>query len=271
MFCTPDGEDERADSDLLFGTDFLRPIFMKKGTSFGQDDMEKKKQAINAAIFDLDGTIIDSEGNHYESDRLLLLRRGIAFTREAKTAYVGKDIHEMVRGVAAAYGLKEDPAELTREKSAIYREIALQSTRLYPPMNALLRGLGERGIPMAVATGSDASIGREILDALGVGHFFSLFVSSSEVTAGKPEPDIFLEAARRMGTTPEGCLVFEDTLYGLEAALWAGMGCVFLPSEPHDGEDLLSRQADYFVPGGADALNTEDFFTWFDGIRSLRQ
>lgn len=264
MLCTPDGEDERADSDVLFGTDFLRPIFMKKGTSFGRDDMEKKKQATGAAIFDLDGTIIDSEENHYESDRLLLLRRGIAFTREAKAAYVGKDINEMVRGVVQDYGLTEDPAALVREKSAVYRELALRSTRMYPPIKPLLEGLARRRIPMAVATGSDASIGGAILESLGILKHFSFIVSSSEVQRGKPAPDIFLEAARRLNVVPGKCIVFEDTAWGIEAALCAGMECVALPAPGDDLVAELFQRVGYLVPNGPDALDPEDFFRWFD-------
>ncbi|NCB17245.1 MAG: HAD family phosphatase, partial [Synergistales bacterium] len=75
----------------------------------GRDASDVKgPRKIRAVLFDLDGTLIDSEENHYESDRILLARRGIAFSREEKAAYVGKDICEMVRRVKANYGLSED-------------------------------------------------------------------------------------------------------------------------------------------------------------------
>ena len=224
------------------------------------------RRTLEFALFDLDGTLIDSEDNHYESDRILLSRRGISFSREDKAAYVGKDIYEMVRRIRANYGLEDDVQALVDEKNALYRKIALTSSRLYPPMQPLLEGLAERGLPMAVATGSNSTIASEILDVLGVRSFFTHIVSSSEVRRGKPEPDIFLEAARRMNRAPEASVVFEDTKYGVEAALNAGMTCVALPAPGERTDDPLFRKASYLVSGGPDALDTGDFFRWLDPL-----
>ncbi len=219
---------------------------------------------LSLALFDLDGTLIDSEENHYESDRILLGRRGISFSREDKAAYVGKDIFEMVRRIRANYGLEDDVQALVDEKNALYRKIALTSSRLYPPMRTLLEGLAERKLPMAVATGSNGTIASEILEVLDVRSFFTHLVSSSEVRRGKPAPDIFLEAARRMNAAPDSAVVFEDTKYGVEAALNAGMTCVALPAPGENTDDPLFRKARYLVRGGPDALDTDDFFSWLD-------
>ena len=223
-------------------------------------------RTVRFALFDLDGTLIDSEDNHYESDRILLSRRGISFSREDKAAYVGKDIYEMVRRIRANYGLEDDVQALVDEKNALYRKIALASSRLYPPMRPLLEGLAERKLPLAVATGSNSAIASEILEVLGVRSFFTHIVSSSEVRRGKPAPDIFLEAARRMNGDPAAAVVFEDTKYGVEAALNDGMTCVALPAPGERTDDPLFRKASYLVPGGADALNADDFFRWIDPL-----
>jgi len=233
----------------------------------GRDASDVKgRRKIHAVLFDLDGTLIDSEENHFESDRILLARRGITFSREEKAAYVGKDIHEMIRRVKANYGLSEDEQALVDEKNALYRNIALKSSRLYPVMRDVLNELAFRKVPMAVATGSNASIAREILESLGVSKYFAHIVSSSEVRHGKPAPDIFLEAARRMGISPANALVFEDTLYGVEAALSAGMACVaLLPTGSSTNEPLL-KNIGYLVVGGPDALDTEDLFRWMSRL-----
>ena len=223
---------------------------------------------VEAIIFDLDGTLIDSEANHLESDKILLARRGIDFSKKEKASFVGKDIREFVAAVVEKYGLSEDVSTVLEEKNAIYREIALRKSRLYPPMRDILEGFKQRKLPMAVATGSNPSIGAEVLEGFGARAFFSLFISSAEVERGKPAPDIFLETARRLGADPSHVLVFEDTVFGVRAALEAGMRCVALPASGKAKEEPLFRTAAYFVEGGPDALNPGLFFQWFDHLGS---
>ena len=226
-------------------------------------------EAVRAVIFDLDGTLIDSEENHYESDRVLLARRGVSFSREDKRVFVGRDISEMVRRIRANYNLDCDVQSLIDEKNAIYRSLALTNSRLYPPMKAVLEGLQARELPMAVATGSNSDIADEILRSIGIRDCFSMIVSSSEVKRGKPEPDIFLETARRMGVAPAAALVFEDTRFGVEAALRAGMTCVALPAPGDSAEDRVFQQADCLIKGGPDELDPQAFFWWFDTLTKL--
>ena len=236
----------------------------------GETEIRREKpELVKAVIFDLDGTLIDSEENHYESDRVLLARRGVSFSREDKKAFVGKDISEMVRRIKANYGLASDAQSLMDEKNAIYRSLALKSSRLYPPMKVVLEEFRKRALPMAIATGSNASIADEILASLGVRGFFTMIVSSSEVKKGKPEPDIFLETARRMAIEPTEAIVFEDTRFGVEAALRAGMTCVALPAPDDDAGHKLFQQADCLIKGGPDELDPQSFFWWFDTLAKL--
>ncbi len=223
------------------------------------------RRTLEFALFDLDGTLIDSEDNHYESDRILLSRRGISFSREDKAAYVGKDIYEMVRRIRANYGLEDDVQALVDEKNALYRKIALTSSRLYPPMQPLLEGLAERGLPMAVATGSNSAIASEILDVLASAPF-SPISSPRRKSAGESPHRTSFSRPRRMNRAPEASVVFEDTKYGVEAALNAGMTCVALPAPGERTDDPLFRKASYLVSGGPDALDTGDFFRWLDPL-----
>ncbi|MFA7621729.1 MAG: HAD family phosphatase [Aminobacteriaceae bacterium] len=228
-----------------------------------------KPEAIKAIIFDLDGTLIDSEENHYESDRILLARRGVSFSREDKRAFIGKDISEMVRRIKANYGLESDVQSLIDEKNAIYRSLALKSTRIYPPMRAVLEGFSERRLPMAIATGSNSAIATDILKSLDIWDYFTMILSSSEVKRGKPEPDIFIETARRMGVEPSAIMVFEDTRFGVEAAVRAGMSCVAMPAPSDNSDDRLFDQADCLIKGGPDELDPQSFFWWFDTLTKL--
>lgn len=227
---------------------------------------EEEALSLRLAIFDLDGTLIDSEENHYESDRILLARRGITFSREDKAAFVGKDIVEMTRRIKANYDLEDDVMALVDEKNALYRKIALSSSRMYPPMKPLLEALVERGLPMVVATGSNSFIASEILEGFAAGHYFTHIISSSEVRRGKPAPDIFLEAARRMNVRPEETVVFEDTKYGVEAALEAGMHCAALPGPGDDPQAPVYQRAGFVVPGGPDMLDPVELLHWMDNL-----
>lgn len=236
----------------------------------GKNRVQRSKpEAIRGIIFDLDGTLIDSEENHYESDRIMLARRGVSFSREDKRAFIGKDISEIVRRIKANYGLESDVQSLIDEKNAIYRSLALKSTRLYPPMRAVLEGFSERKLPMAIATGSNSTIATDILKSLDIWDYFTITLSSSEVNRGKPEPDIFLETARRMGIEPSAIMVFEDTRFGVEAAVRAGMSCVALPAPSDNADDSFFDEADCLIKGGPDELDPQSFFWWFDTLTKL--
>ena len=97
---------------------------------------------------------------------------------------------------------------------------------------AVARDAHARGFPLAVASGGFRRVVEEILVALGIRDWFGAVVGGDEVPHGKPAPDTYLEAARRLGVDPARCLVFEDTRIGLDAAAAAGMAAVFVPSGP---------------------------------------
>jgi len=115
--------------------------------------------------------------------------------------------------------------------------------------------LKRRGLLLAVASGSSPGVIVSELEAIGLGDGpFSFALSASEVARGKPEPDVFLEAARRLGIPSESCLVVEDSRYGVVAARRAGMRCLALPAEGA-GRHSDFALADIVSPGGAAALD----------------
>lgn len=122
---------------------------------------------------------------------------------------------------------------------------------------------------MAIATGSNSAIATDILKSLDIWDYFTMILSSSEVKRGKPEPDIFIETARRMGVEPSAIMVFEDTRFGVEAAVRAGMSCVAMPAPSDNSDDRLFDQADCLIKGGPDELDPQSFFWWFDTLTKL--
>ncbi|HYG67300.1 MAG TPA: HAD family phosphatase [Anaeromyxobacteraceae bacterium] len=192
--------------------------------------IERKRQGpIDAVIFDLDATLVDSEDNYYLADVELLRRRGIPFSLEDKKKYIGGGNLDMMVDLVRRFGLSDAPEALAEEKNAIYLELALRHTPLYPPMKRFWDLVRARGLPVAVASGSSPAVLRAVLDKVGLAAEADAIVSAEDVARGKPAPDVFLEAARRLGVPAPRCAVVEDSRHGVEAARRAEMPCIAVP------------------------------------------
>ncbi len=225
------------------------------------------RRIVSAALFDLDGTLIDSEPTYYESERAFLARYGIDYDEGMAQAFIGRGAVEMFRELERLFPdgpLSSLPfEERLRRKDEAYLALAVGRVRPFPGARALAEALAGRGVPLAIASGSTPEVIRAMARQAGLGALFSAIVSASEVPRGKPEPDVFLEAARRLGVAPGRCLVVEDSRHGVAAALAAGMACVALPAPGSPSpEDFLG--ADMVVQGGAAALDPRRVLGAFD-------
>jgi HAD superfamily hydrolase (TIGR01509 family) len=212
---------------------------------------------VRAVIFDLDGTLVDSEPTYYEADRRLLARRGIAFSVEDKRRYVGGGNLSMMEDLKRRYGLAESPEALCLEKNRLYLELAPGSIRPFPEMTAFVEALGRRGLPLAVASGSSPEAIGPVLESAKLRAAFLVLVSAEEVPGGKPAPDIFLEAARRLCVEPAACLVVEDAWQGVLGARRAGMRCLAIPSLIDAPLAEPFFEADLLVEGGMGTFSAE--------------
>jgi HAD superfamily hydrolase (TIGR01509 family) len=189
-----------------------------------------------AVIFDMDGVLVDSEPLHFATTNVVLARRGAAIDREFYDRRLGLPEVEFFRDVVEHLGLREAPEELARER---IREslAALAGEALLPTDGALeclllLRADGRR---LALATSAARAQMNLIADRFGLRAVLSALVSVEEVARGKPAPDLFLEAARRLSVEPAECIVIEDAVHGVRAARAAGMAALALPGPGHDG------------------------------------
>jgi beta-phosphoglucomutase-like phosphatase (HAD superfamily) len=185
-----------------------------------------------AYIFDCDGTLVDSMPLHLLAWRAALEMHGFPpekFTLEMHHKYAGMPGAAIVRQLNASFGCDLPPDQVEVDKVKWYLDHHTNVRGIEPVVEIARAARGV--LPMAVASGSDAHIVHDSLKAIGIHEFFDTVITPVDVARGKPAPDMFLLAAKRMGVEPADCLVFEDGLLGIEAAKAAGMEYVFVPAE----------------------------------------
>ena len=186
--------------------------------------MKPEMEHVRGIIFDLDGTLADTMPSHYEAWSIILDRYGLEMSEDRFYALGGWPTEKVADLLIGEAGRDIDAAKLSIEKESLFAE----NLHLVQPVAHVTAVAREhRGnLPLAVATGATRGICEQILDHLSIRDWFDAVVSADEVERHKPNPDVFLEAARRLGVEPRHCLVYEDTNPGLEAARRAGMAHV---------------------------------------------
>ncbi|MGW4675227.1 HAD family hydrolase [Streptomyces sp. NPDC004324] len=219
-----------------------------------------------SVIFDLDGTLVDSEPNYFEAGRQTLAAHGVTgFTWADHERYVGISTRETLALWKERYGLRAPLEVLLAEKNGRYLELARAATHVYPEMRAFVGLLADAKVPMAVASGSSAAAIEAILTGTGLAPFLPTVVSADEVAHGKPAPDVFLEAAARLGAAPADCVVLEDAAPGAAAAHAAGMRCLAIPYVPAQADDPAFGTADVLVRGGQTEFTARAAYDWLAG------
>ncbi|MFJ7265060.1 HAD family hydrolase [Streptomyces sp. NPDC099050] len=222
-----------------------------------------------SVIFDLDGTLVDSEPNYYESGRRTLERHGVPdFTWEQHARYIGIGTLETLEILRDEYGITAPVEQLLAEQNAAYLELARTHTEAYPEMRAFVRRLHSEGVPMAVASGSSLEAIDAVLAGTGLDALLTTVVSAEEVAQGKPAPDVFLEAARRLGADPADCVVVEDAAPGALAARAAGMRCVAIPYVAAMADDPAFAAAGLLFPSGQAEFSAESAYSWLTAAQA---
>jgi beta-phosphoglucomutase-like phosphatase (HAD superfamily) len=177
-----------------------------------------------AFIFDLDGTLADTMPAHYVAWTTVAARHGFTFPEPRFYALGGVPTSKIAALLIAEAALPLDPVAVALEKEEVYYAGLADGdgVRAIEPVLALARRHRDEG-PLAIASGSVRRLVTRTLAALGIADWFTAVVAAEDTARHKPEPDVFLEAARRLGADPATCTVYEDTDIGLEAARRAGM------------------------------------------------
>ncbi len=175
-------------------------------------------------IWDWDGVVIDSSRQHERSWKMLADELGHPFTHEDFARGFGQINHRMLTTIL---GWTQDPNEIRAlgdRKEALYRELLRNDPlELLPGVQSLLDALRAEGIGCVVGSSTPRKNLEVAIEALGLDGYFSALTASEDVDRGKPDPEVFLKAAQKLGLPPARCIVIEDTAHGLEAGLKGGM------------------------------------------------
>lgn len=191
---------------------------------------------IEAVVFDLDGILIDSEHVWDEVRRELAEERGGRWNESASRDMMGMSSLEWSRYMRDVIGLTEEPGEISAEVVRRLEERYRRELPLIAGAEQAVERVAECW-PLALASSSNRELIDLVLESSGLGRYFEASVSSEEVARGKPAPDVFLEAAHRLGAEPTRCAALEDSENGILAAKGAGMRTIAIPNPkypPHD-------------------------------------
>jgi HAD superfamily hydrolase (TIGR01509 family) len=212
---------------------------------------------IVAVVFDLDGVIVDSEQVWDEVREAYVRETGGTYTDESARDMMGMSSPEWSRYMAEALRVPGTPEEIN---AAIVERMLARYGEAPPLLPGALEAVRRIGasVPLAIASSSNRELIDVVLRASGLAADFRATVSSEEVPRGKPWPDVYLEAARRLGVDPVRCGAVEDSHNGIRSAKAAGMRVVAVPNAHYPPDDEALELADVVVPS-IDELQVEHF------------
>jgi len=207
-----------------------------------------------AVVFDMDGVLVDSGAHHREAWIRMLGELGVAAPPGFWRQTIGRPSAEAVPLLLGEPIAPAEARRLARRKQEHYQTLAARGPRAVPGVAAFVETLHVLEIPLAVATSARRSDALELLGPLGLLERFRVIVTVEDVARGKPDPEVYLLAARGLGVPADACLVFEDAIVGVQAALRAGMRAV--------GVATAYEPADLLAAGAERVIGTFEGLTW---------
>lgn len=221
--------------------------------------MNGEKKFLRAAIFDLDGTLLDSMGLWQDVDREFFGKRGIVMPEDYSTVVAPMGFPAAAAYTKRHFGLPDDEASIMAEWNAMAMEAYALHVDAKPFAYEYLSFLAEKGIAVCAATASHTEFWEPALVRLGLLPFFSSVTEIKEVSRGKGFPDIYLRASEKLGIPPEACAVFEDIPEGVRGARAGGFYTVGVYDAHNGCEDTLSALCDRYIHSFSELI-AEDVF-----------
>lgn len=212
-----------------------------------------------AFLFDLDGTLVDSMWIWKKIDIEYLGRFGLELPDNLQASIEGMSFSETALYFKERFSIPDSLEEMKADWNRMAWEKYTQEVPLKPGVREFLTYYRARGVKMAVATSNSQELAEAVLEAHGLTDFFDTVVTGCEVAHGKPWPDIYLEAAARLGMDAGECLVFEDVVAGIQAGKSAGMKVAAVEDAYSLYQNLQKRElADYYITDYNLLLTEED-------------
>lgn len=209
------------------------------------------------AIFDLDGTVLNSMGLWKKVDELFFTSRNMPIPEGYIQAISPLGTVGAAHYTKETYGIKESIEEIIEEWQTTAKKEYAENVTLKPHAKEYILSLKEQGFSLAVATASDPEMFGDCLKKYGIDTAFDFFITVNEAGKGKGFPDIYLKAAERMGITPSECMVFEDILTALTSAKNAGFYCVAMYDESSKKDTQKIKEiSDRFIFDFEEMYNT---------------
>lgn len=194
-----------------------------------------------AVIWDVDGTLVDTAELHFQAWEATARELNRPFSRADFAATFGRRNPEIIHQLFGHHFNDQEVAELGDRKEVLYRTATASGVDLLPGARALLEGLRAAGYRQAIGSSAPRLNLELILKLTGTEPFFEAIVSSEDTQRGKPDPQVFLVAAQKLGVPPGRCLVFEDAVAGVQAAKSGGMKCVAVRFVGHHSTESLQK------------------------------
>jgi beta-phosphoglucomutase len=211
---------------------------------------EQRDKMIKACIFDLDGVIVDTAHYHFVAWQRLARELGITFTEKENERLKGVSRMRSLEIILEIGGIElseEEKEKLALRKNGWFVEYinAIKPEEVFSGVPELLQSIRSKGIKVGLASSSKNA--DTVLRLLGIGNMFDAIVDGTMIVNTKPDPEIFLLAASKLGVVPSDCVVFEDAEAGVEAAIAAGMKCVGvgLPGQLSTANEVVRNTADF--------------------------
>jgi beta-phosphoglucomutase len=190
-------------------------------------------------IWDVDGTLLDSGELHFDSWVRLAGDLNKPFTRDDFKATFGRRNPEIIRSLFGEHYSEQEVADLGFQKEEYYRAAARSGLSLLPGVRALLANLHAAGFKQAIGSSAPRQNIELLMELTGIEPYFEAIVSAEDTQRGKPDPQVFLVAAEKLGLAPDHCLVMEDAVAGVEAATAAGMASIAVTFVGHHHDNDL--------------------------------